>query len=83
MKAIVKEIIVHLMFLLLCLFVAYAAMDPAAFLLANSLKALCAHGGIKDAYQGGAGPTAEEVSLDMNQMTCVCFTLKQNSFRFP
>ena len=64
MKAIISEILVHLMFLMLCLFVAYAAMDPIAFTLADTVKRLCASGNIMKIYVNPKEQLkAEDVSL--------------------
>lgn len=49
-KAIIREIVVHLMFVVLCLMVAYAASDPYSFQLSNSVRKQCQDNGVLQSY---------------------------------
>ena len=48
-----KEVVVHLLFLTLCLMVAYAAADPSSFTLSETTKNLCMKNGITNSYFNG------------------------------
>ena len=72
MKAIIKEIITHLLFVLVCLMVAYSASDPFSYHLSESVRNLAEKNGVTKAYFNGKTyaedyeqrkvKTAEEVS---------------------
>ena len=61
MKAIIREIIIHLMFVLVCLFIGYSTMDPFAYRLGESVKNLVSKAGLTVAYNG-SGKALTDVS---------------------
>lgn len=68
MKAVIREIVLHLLFVLLSLFVAFGALDPFAFNLTDSTRKILAEGGLMNAYSNISG---DEIAMHADKV-CSC-----------